>query len=341
MNDAETGGLTGRPAPRRSPESLHAARPWSPAEDLLAFAAAARAGSERHYRQMIVTLLETLGRTPERTKSQPDVLAGAVKLFEWRTVTNAPAGLPFDPAAMALARTVWAGGRAGCRLTWGEKLKILQPLYRQHKSGRPTKTLGDVAWLTDRDAGDIEMFRAYWDRLKGNPKSKADLEDDSGPVFVHPAPVVRDRVVGPWIETPNRSTWAVVFDYLWNGLLPPPPPTLVGDDEPGVIAAGPSYLPPPVDPDDGLPDVYMPTSLRPPPPKPWELAFAVGAENRSGSYGMFGGPWPTVAEALEFVPTGHVPGRRSVFLFRFNPDHTDDRLYLWDEPNGHWVRFRG
>jgi len=87
---------------------------------------------------------------------------------------------------------------------------------------------------------------------------------------------------------------------------------------------------------DDLPDEYVPTSLRPEKPEPRDhVEYAVGYEEKPGSYGMTDGPSPSLQEMLEVVPD---EPRKWPCVVRFNKDGTDEILYRWDWKKGCWKR---
>lgn len=304
---------------------------WTAAEELLIWAAVAECRSNNVYRHTCYTLCEMLGRSPGMGETQTDPVREAVDLIERRTVTAGSAKSRLNPDLTPLAVTVFRGRRAGTPLTWAEKVKLLQPHHRHGLTRGEHRTLEEICLYTDRPAADPAP-RAYLNRLQGLRASKADLEDPagtrvfpSGPVTVG---VVRDAVVRPWVESPSGETWEAVLDYLEFGRVPQVPEPLV----PAVSEPSPLFYP----------DVYVPSALRPPAPPPRdEITFAVGVETDPGTFGMIGGPWPALADALEFVPgpENWLHGR-PVRVVRFNRDGTDEVIYTWAAdrlPNG-WVR---
>ena len=80
-----------------------------------------------------------------------------------------------------------------------------------------------------------------------------------------------------------------------------------------------------------LPKEYQPKALRPVEPISRPESFACGYEAAPGSYGMFAGPFDSLAEALEVIPAEDRPA----FLFHFFPDGSDRRLYRWKEDR--WI----
>ncbi len=85
--------------------------------------------------------------------------------------------------------------------------------------------------------------------------------------------------------------------------------------------------------DDHPPARYVPVSLREPTPEQRELVtYACGYRTYPCSMGMFAGPFPTLAEALDVVPEEKL----EAWIIRFNKDGTEDFLYRWWKPE--WVR---
>lgn len=77
-----------------------------------------------------------------------------------------------------------------------------------------------------------------------------------------------------------------------------------------------------------LPREHIPDILRSPEqPKRTEQAYACGSEYTLFSFGMWYGPTTSLENCLEQVPSCLRP---VAWIFRFNVDGTDDKLYRWN-----------
>ncbi len=86
---------------------------------------------------------------------------------------------------------------------------------------------------------------------------------------------------------------------------------------------------------DFEPDEYDPIQAHMPGPR--QKTYAVGHTKDFISFGMTHGPWPTLREALNTVPSPPEEGE-TVCLIRFDTDGTDTVLYLWDEDRYVWKK---
>ena len=75
--------------------------------------------------------------------------------------------------------------------------------------------------------------------------------------------------------------------------------------------------------DNDLPDDYTPSCMVEKADPIRQLCYAIGIDDGQGGYGMTYGPTPNLKELLE------MPGTNADYIFRFNPDGTDDKLYQW------------
>lgn len=63
-----------------------------------------------------------------------------------------------------------------------------------------------------------------------------------------------------------------------------------------------------------------------------EVMYGIGIQHQKDSFGMINGPFPSIEEALETVPSSN----ENVYLIRFNADNSEDILYKWKEDS--WIK---
>jgi hypothetical protein len=73
---------------------------------------------------------------------------------------------------------------------------------------------------------------------------------------------------------------------------------------------------------------YTPKSLQQP-KQPRKITYGIGIEHHPNEFGMTHGPVPNIDELLKVVPFDN-----KTRIIRFNENHTEDVIYIWNE--NHW-----
>ena len=78
---------------------------------------------------------------------------------------------------------------------------------------------------------------------------------------------------------------------------------------------------------------------------PREVAYAIGVHPAGvvTRVGLVAGPFQTEVEAVEVdpIPLVDEPDLAHVYVFRFNPDGTDSKIWRWNPLRGEWRTYPG